>query len=104
LFNYAISAVPALQIVGKGQTASYTVTITIISGSTQPVSLSLRGLPSGATFNFRPSTGNPTYTSTLLITTTAQTPRGDYALTIVASGGGVVRSATVTLRVIELVR
>jgi uncharacterized membrane protein len=103
-FNYVISASPALQSVIKGQTATYTVAITIIGGSTQPVSLSLRGLPSGATFNFRPSTGNPTYTSTLLVTTTTQTPRGDYTLTIVASGGGVVRSATVTLRVVEPVR
>ena len=104
LFNYAISATPALQTVSRGQTATYTVSITIISGSTQPVSLDLRGLPSGATFNFRPSTGNPTYTSTLLITTTTQTPRGDYNLTIVASGGGVVKSATVTLRIVDPIR
>ncbi len=103
-FDISILSSSLVQTVIKGQTATYTVTITLISGSTQPVSLNLRGLPSGATFYFRPNTGNPTFTSTLLITTTTQTPRGDYTLTIVASSGAVVRSATVTLRVVEAVR
>jgi hypothetical protein len=103
-FDMNIISSSLLQTVIKGQTATYTITITLISGSTQPVSLDLRGLPSGATFYFRPNTGNPTFTSTLLVTTTTQTPRGDYTLTIVASSRGVVKSTTVTIRIVEPVR
>ncbi len=84
-----------------GPGATYVVTITLVSGSTRAVSLDLRGLPSDATFYFRPNVGNPTFTSTLLITTTTRTPLGDHVLTIVASGGGVVKSTTVTLRVVQ---
>ena len=99
-FNFATSVSASFQSVPQGQSATYVVTITLVSGSTRAVSLDLRGLPSGATFYFRPNVGNPTFTSTLLVTTTTRTPLGDHVLTIVASGGGVVKSTTVTLRVV----
>lgn len=106
-FDYHIGGPVKTQSVSPGQSATYPITVTLISGSTQPVSLDLRGLPQGASFSFSPNIGNPTFISRLLITTPEPTSRarsilpGTYTLTIIASGGGVVKTTTVTLVVVQ---
>ena len=66
-------------------------------GFTGSVSLSVDGLPSGATGSFSP---NPaTSSSTLSVTASASTPTGSKTLTMTGASGSLAHSTTVTLLV-----
>ena len=93
---------PSLTLTGVG-TAQYTVVTSSAYGFAGPVSLSVAGLPAGATPTFGPSTFNldginPVY-STMAITTTAGTPTGTSTLTVTATSGGYSHTATVSLTI-----
>ena len=94
--DFSLAASPASQTVSAGGSTSYTVTISPTGGFTGQVSLSVSGLPSGASGSFTP---NPaTTSSTLALTTSASTPDGTYALTIAGvSGGSLTHTTTVSL-------
>jgi len=94
-FNIAIS--PTSGTVQQGGSVTATIALTLASGSTQPVSLSVSGLPTGANANFNPSSCNPTCNSTLTISTSASTPTGTYSINITGSGGGKAHTTTYTL-------
>src|SRR5215475_9930164 len=53
--DFSISATPASQTVTAGSSATYTTTISALSGFTGTVNLSVSGLPSGATASFNPA-------------------------------------------------
>lgn len=96
--DFSVTASPASQSVVQGGSTSYTVTVTPSGGFTGVVSLSVSGLPSGASGTFNPaslSSGN----STLSVATAASTPAGTYPLTITGTGPGgtPVHSTSVTL-------
>src|SRR5207237_656177 len=83
--KFTIAASPSSQTMRPGNSTSYTITINSLGGFTDQVSLSVDGLPSGASGSFNP---NPTTTSsTLSVTTAASTPSGSYALTITGVSG-----------------
>mgnify|MGYP001039313748 CR=1 FL=1 len=102
-FDFSISARPSSQRVTRGGSATYVVVVTLLSGTAQPVTLSVTGLPSGASYSFSVNrrTPNPYFTSTLTVTTSARTSTGTYTLTIVATGGGVTHYTSVTLTVVR---
>src|SRR5437879_506392 len=78
--DFTLSAAPASQTVIQGGSTSYDVTISPTGGFTDPVTLSVSGLPTGAGGSF---TSNPaTTSSTLSVTTSPIPPTGDYTLTI----------------------
>src|SRR5205814_7435878 len=80
-----LSASPSSLSGAPGGSTSYTVTINPTGAFTGPVSLSVSGLPSGASASFTP---NPaTTSSTFALTTSGSTPDGTYALTDRKSGG-----------------
>ena len=99
--DFTIAASPASITVTQGQTATYTATIQR-QNFTDPVALSVTGLPaaSKATFSTSPLTGT-TGSSALKIATNHQgtTPTGTYTLTIKGTAGKLVKSTTVTLGV-----
>ena len=96
--DFAVSGSPASQSVVPGGATTYGVTITPTGGFTGPVTLSVSGLPTGATGSFAP---NPaTASSTLTVTTTASTPIGTYPLTLTGVSGSLTRTATVSLVVV----
>ena len=100
-FDYGIAASQSSVVIQRGQ-ASYacTVTISLTSGASGRVDLSLSGLPSGVgIYSFSPPYDNPPFTATLSIGTLSGAPTGDYPLTIVGSGGGKTKSTTLTLTV-----
>jgi len=97
--DFTISATPSSQTVNRGDSTTFTVTLTSQNGFNSSVSLSASGLPSGATASFSPSSLIPTGSSTLIVSTSASTPTGDYIITITASGGGVMHTAQVSLNV-----
>ena len=98
-FDFSLTASPSSQTVKAGGTATFAVTANLVSGSPSNVALSIAGLPAGATFAFNPTQGEPTFSSTLTITTGADTALGTYALTITGSGGGSSKTTTVTLTI-----
>ncbi|MEM4246671.1 MAG: VCBS domain-containing protein, partial [Candidatus Bathyarchaeia archaeon] len=100
-FDYSITVSPADQTVGAGDQATYTVTVSLASGTAQPVSLTMSGHPTGASYTFSPPQGTPAFTSTLTVETAEATPAGSYSLTVKATGGGVTRTAAATLTVVE---
>ncbi len=59
------------------------------------------GLPNGASCGFNPSTGNPPYSSSLIITTTPTTHLGSYMITVTGTGGGLTRTTQFTLTVVS---
>jgi hypothetical protein len=95
--DFAVSASPASRTVTQVGSTSYGVTISPTAGFTGQVTLSVSGLPTGASGSFAP---NPaTASSTLSVTTSASTPTGTYPLTITGVSGGLTHTTTVTLTV-----
>ena len=98
-FDFSVSVSPPAQKVTAGDHTSYVIVVSLVTGTGQPVSLSLVGLPPGATHFFNPASSTPTFQSTLDVTTTKTTVAGTYTLTLTASGGGVTKTASLTLEV-----
>jgi len=97
--DYSLSISPSSVTVPRaGGIATYTVTITRTGGFTSAVTLSITGLPSGATGNFtpNPAAGN---SSTLGVTVSSSAKQGTYLFTVTGIGGTppLTRIATATL-------
>ncbi len=83
--------------VGQGNSGSGYLYVTPQYGFTGNVTMSVAGLPAGATASFSP---NPTSnTSTLLVTTNSTTPVGQYTLTVTGTSGTQTASTTLGLGV-----
>jgi hypothetical protein len=98
--DFAVSAAPSSQTISRGGKATFTVTITPISGFTGPVTLSATNLPSGAHASFSPdpvTISTTAASSTLTISTKHSVNRGTYTITISAVGGKVTHTTTVGL-------
>ncbi len=97
--NFAVSAAPASQSVVQGTNTSYTVNVIPAGGFGSTVTLSISGVPSGASAIFSSNTvaggGAPT-----LSVTTGTAALGTYTLTISGSGGGINQTTSVTLAII----
>jgi uncharacterized membrane protein len=97
--DFSISASPASQSVVQSSSATYTVSTAVTSGNAQTVSLSVSGLPSGATGSFNPASVTAGGSSTLTVTTTSTTSTGTFTLTITGAGASATHSTTVGLTV-----
>jgi PKD repeat protein len=94
--DFSISASPSSRTVNRGSSTSYTVSVTARGGFSSPVSLSVSGLPGGASASFSPSSLS-SGTSTLKVRTTRTTSRGTYSLTITGISGSLTHKTTVLL-------
>ena len=97
--DFAISAAPSSQSVTQGSSAAYTVSTQVSSGSAQTVSLSVSGVPSGASAAFAPASVTAGASSTLTIGTTSTTAAGTFTLTITGMSSSATHSTTVGLTV-----
>jgi len=97
--NFSLSASPSSQTVTAGNSASYTATITPSGGFTGSVTLSVSGLPSGATARFSVNPVAGSGNSTLTVNTSSSTPTGSYTLTVTgtSTSPSLTHSTTVTL-------
>jgi len=96
--DFTLGASPSSQTVLQSGATSYGVTINPTGGFAGQVTLSVSGLPSGASGSFAP---NPaTTSSTLSVTTSTSTPAGGYTLTITGVSGSLTHTTAVTLVVI----
>jgi len=100
-FDYSVSLNPTSGSVVQGSGTTSTVTVSLVSGTTQSVSLSTSISPSatGLTATVNPTSGNPTYTSTLTISTTTSTLTGSYSITVTGTSGSLSHSAIYSLTV-----
>src|SRR5262245_62788722 len=74
--------------VTPGQSIASTIIATLSSGSSQAVSFSTAGLPTGATASYATSTScAPTCSRTLNIGTASSTPTGTYTIIVSGTGG-----------------
>src|SRR4029453_6169431 len=97
--DYSLSINPSsVSVPRTGGIATYTMQITRTNGFSSPVTLSINGLPSGATASFTP---NPVAgsSSTLRVTVNRSTRQGTYLFTVTGIGGTppLTRTATATL-------
>ena len=96
---FSLSATPSSQSVQPGGSTSFTVSSGALNGFSGSVSLSVSGLPAGASASLNPSSVAAGASSILTITTTASTPVGSPTLTITGMSGSLVDTYTVTLNV-----
>jgi serine protease len=82
--DYSLSATPSSQTATQGATPTYNVSVAESGGFSNPVTLSVSGLPANATPTF--SVNPTTTTSVLSVATTTATPVGTYPLTISGTG------------------
>ena len=95
--DFSLSASPSTSTVTQGGGTTYTATVTGGSGFSGTVSLSVSGLPAGASASFNPASISTSGSSTLSVSTASNTPTGSYPLTVTASSGTLVHSVVVTL-------
>lgn len=95
--DFSFSASPGSRTVLQGAGTSFMATVTASTGFLGTVGLSVSGLLSGATGAFSPASIATSGTSTLSVTTSTSTLSGSYLLTIVATSGALIHTASVTL-------
>jgi uncharacterized membrane protein len=95
--DFSVSAAPSSQSVTQGNNTSYTVNVAASNGFAGTVGLSVTGLPQGASGSFNPTSITTSGFSTLTVSTSSTTSAGSYPLTITATSGALVHTATVTL-------
>jgi hypothetical protein len=94
--DFALSANPASVTAQQGNSANSTITVTPQNGFTGAVSLSVTGLPAGATGSFNPVSTTTTSVLTLGAGTAAP---GNYIVTVTGTSGALTHSTTVTFTV-----
>ena len=92
--GFSLAVAPSSQSVGAGGTVNYSVSVTRTGGFADPVTLSVSGVPAGASATFAP---NPADASTLTVSTSSTTSAGTYPLTITGTAGTATRSTSATL-------
>jgi uncharacterized repeat protein (TIGR01451 family) len=101
--DFSITSAASLQTVAPGNSAAYNLTLAPSSGFTGQVALSIGSLPTGVSASFNPSTVNITdassKSSTLTLTTSANTPVGTFPIIVTAISGSLQHTVTVSLRV-----
>jgi hypothetical protein len=87
----------------QGSSSSVLLSVTLVSGVSVPVTLSAQGAPAGTEILFTPASAKPSFSSTVTIATSAETPVGQFNITVVAAGGILERSTTLSLVVVPIV-
>ena len=98
-FDYTLSATPSSVNICQPNDATFTVNIGSVGGYTDPVTLSVSGVPAGATSNFSTNPVTPIGTSTLTISNTGAAAPGVYVLTISGVSTTGTKLTTVTLSI-----
>jgi serine protease len=95
--DFSLSVAPSTQTIYQGAAATYAINVGALGGFTGTVTLSVAGLPTGATGTLTPASVNGSGSSALTIDTSSSTPAGTYPLTVKGVGGSITHTFTVTL-------
>ncbi|MCA1632310.1 MAG: PQQ-dependent sugar dehydrogenase [Acidobacteria bacterium] len=103
--DFDLSASPASRALVPGGATAYNISVAPRNGFTGQVALGVSGLPQGAAASFQPATVDLNDTtqksSTLNVSTSANTPTGAYTLNINATSGSLSHTRQVTLNVVN---
>jgi hypothetical protein len=96
--DFSLSTAPSSATVIAGSPASYTENITATGGFTGSLSLSISGLPAGASGSFSPNPATGA-SSALTVTTNSTTPAGSYVFTVTgtSTNPALTHTSTATL-------
>ena len=97
-FDFSLSS-SGDKSVTAGSSVTNSISVSLASGSSQPVSFSVSGLPPGATASFSPASCSPNCSTVLTINTAGSTTSGSSPITVTATGGGVIRTTVFILSV-----
>jgi subtilisin family serine protease len=97
--DFSLTVSPSSVTVYRRQVASYTVSVSPLNGFTGSVSLSVSGVPSGASASWSANPVAAPGSSTLRVTTTSWTTRGTFTLRVTGTSGSLSHQATATLTV-----
>ncbi len=95
--GFTLTASPTSQTAGPGGTAGYQLSLGGGNNFTGQVSLSVAGLPPGASASFGPATVQSPGSSSLLITVPSVLTQTTYTLTVTGTSGSLTTSSTITL-------
>jgi Galactose oxidase-like, Early set domain/PKD domain len=95
--DFSIAATPASATIGKGGTATYSVTIAAGSGFSGTAIFSVTGAPPRSSASFSPASVVDSGTSVLTVATQQSVQKRPYTLTITGTSGSLVHSTSVTL-------
>jgi hypothetical protein len=100
--DFTIGATPSSQTVVRGNSTTYTVTISGVNGFSGNVNFSVTGLPAGTHFNFNPSSVTGSGTASLTINAQQSNPAkryptGTFPLTIAGTSGSLSHAIAVNL-------
>ncbi|MEM2226570.1 MAG: hypothetical protein QXW19_01790 [Candidatus Bathyarchaeia archaeon] len=99
--DFRLSAHPTVLEVQQGGSSKVAISIEPLHGFDSLVELSLQGLPEGVSFRFSRNPAQPPSSVLLELICSANAPVGRYNITAMASGGGIVRAAALSLIVRE---
>ncbi len=74
------------QLIAKGSTATFSISSSTVTGTPQPITLTLLNLPSGLSPNFNASSIITGTSTQLTITVPELTPSGTYPVTVIGTG------------------
>jgi Glycosyl hydrolases family 39 len=99
--GFSLSVSPTSQQVTRGSAVSYTATVTDLNGYSATETMSVTGLPSGATATFSPNSISGSGKSAMTVQTASSTPKGTYTLTLKATSsiGSLYHTSPVSLSV-----
>jgi len=101
--DFLITASPTSLTIQQGSSDTSVITITSISGFSQPVQLSVSGEPSGVTATLNPVEVTPppdgTATSTLTVSVDTTATPGSSTLTVTGTNGTITHSTDISLEV-----
>jgi len=99
--DFSLAASPSTLTIGRSSSGSYTVMINRTGGFSPWVYLSASGLPNGVTATFNPTAPPAGVPSTLTVSAAQSAKVGTFPLTISGTGGGLTRTTSVTLVIVN---
>jgi hypothetical protein len=97
--DFSIGATPGEVTLTAGQPATFTIGTSVTSGLTQLVTLSLAGLPVGASASFSPPSISAGQSATLTISTSISTPPATTTLTVTGTGTSTSQTTPISVTV-----
>ncbi len=95
--DFSVSALPLRLSLNQGENSSLDLEVTPIGAFDNPVTLTVSGLPSGASSEVTVQSGKPPFKSRLTISTLASMPEGSYTVALNASGGDKTHALSIQL-------
>ena len=98
-FDYTMTVTPSTVSVCQPSNATFNISIGSIGGYNSPVTLSVTGVPAGATSSFSVNPVTPVGSSVLTISNTGSAAPGTYTLTVTGNSASGTKTSTVTLNI-----